>query len=106
MLTGDLGVRVDGHLYCLGRAGRRVKRSASFVDLDEIDATMRETSGVTSFTVATTAGRLVSLVEGPADQLDGLRRVLPTRLRPDTVPDDAGAGASAAEAGQRQDRPG
>lgn len=88
VMTGDLGVRVDGHLYCLGRAGRRVKRSASFVDLDEIDTTMRETSGVTSFTVATTAGQLVSLVEAPAAQLDGLRRVLPTRLRPDTVPDE------------------
>ena len=87
VMTGDVGVRHGDHLYCLGRAGRRVKRSASFVDLDEIDATIREANGVTAFTVATTSGRLVSLVEGTAALLDDLGRALPTQLRPDTVPD-------------------
>jgi non-ribosomal peptide synthetase component F len=87
VLTGDLGQRVGDDLYCLGRLGRRVKRSASFVDLDEIDATVRESSSLTSFTVATSSGDLVSLVEGSGSVVDELRRLLPTRLRPDLLPD-------------------
>ena len=87
VMTGDLGARLGDDLYCLGRAGRRVKRSASFVDLDEIDTLVREANGVTTFTVATAGGELVSLVEGPAEQTATLRRVLAGQLRPDTLPD-------------------
>ncbi len=88
VLTGDLGAQLDGDLYCLGRAGRRVKRSASFVDLDAIDATLRERHGLTSFTVSTPAGRLVTLVEGRPDRLGEVARLLPGELRPDTLPDE------------------
>ncbi|MFE6509846.1 AMP-binding protein [Nocardioides sp. NPDC057767] len=87
VLTGDLGVRRGDDFFCLGRAGRRVKRSASFVDLDALDAEVKQAFGVATFTAATPAGDLVSLVEGPATQLDDLRRGLPTVLRPDSVPD-------------------
>ena len=88
VLTGDLGAQLDGDLYCLGRAGRRVKRSASFVDLDQIDAMLRERHGLTSFTVSTPAGRLVTLVEGQPGRLAEVARLLPGELRPDTLPDE------------------
>jgi non-ribosomal peptide synthetase component F len=87
VLTGDLGARRGEELFCLGRAGRRVKRSASFVDLDALDAEVKHAFGVTTFTVATPAGDLVSLVEGAGNGLDDLRHGLPTVLRPDSVPD-------------------
>ena len=87
VLTGDLGARRGEELFCLGRAGRRVKRSASFVDLDVIDAEVKQAFGLATFTAATPAGDLVSLVEGPGTHLDDLRRRLPTVLRPDSVPD-------------------
>jgi acyl-CoA synthetase (AMP-forming)/AMP-acid ligase II len=88
VLTGDLGARRGRDLYCLGRVGRRVKRSASFVDLDVLDSILKETLGVTSFTAAMPTGELVTLVEGSEGRLHGLRRALPTVLRPDTVPDE------------------
>ena len=87
VLTGDLGARRGEELFCLGRAGRRVKRSASFVDLDVLDAEVKQAFGLATFTAATPAGDLVSLVEGPGTHLDDLRRRLPTVLRPDSVPD-------------------
>ncbi|MDH2414834.1 AMP-binding protein [Nocardioides sp. CER19] len=86
VLTGDTGGRVGDDLFCLGRAGRRVKRSASFVDLDELDASVRERLGVSTYTTATASGELVSLVEGPEAQLEELRRRLGGVLRPDSVP--------------------
>jgi hypothetical protein len=87
VVTGDLGADVDGELYCLGRVGRRVKRNATFVDLDEVDATIRSTSGVVSFTVAMADGSLSSLVELTAADLDGLQRSLPAVLRPEILPE-------------------
>lgn len=87
VLTGDLGERVDGHLFCLGRADRRVKRSGSFVDLDELDAQVSGRFGTAVLTVATSAGDLVSLVEADPDDLTDLGHRLPRLLRPDTVPD-------------------
>ncbi|MEI7057891.1 AMP-binding protein [Nocardioides sp. CCNWLW239] len=87
VLTGDLGARRGEELFCLGRAGRRVKRSASFVDLDALDAEVKQAFGLATFTAATPEGGLVSLVEGPEGHLDDLRRRLPTVLRPDSVPD-------------------
>ncbi|MER7557275.1 AMP-binding protein [Nocardioides sp. NPDC126508] len=87
VLTGDLGARHGEELFCLGRAGRRVKRSASFVDLDVLDAEVKQAFGLATFTAATPEGDLVSLVEGTANHLDDLRRRLPTVLRPDSVPD-------------------
>nr|WP_241248408.1 AMP-binding protein [Nocardioides sp. KC13] len=86
VLTGDLGARRGEELFCLGRAGRRVKRSASFVDLDALDAEVKQAFGVVTFTAATPAGDLVSLVEG-RPVIDDLRRRLATVLRPDSVPD-------------------
>ncbi|SDK96482.1 Acyl-CoA synthetase (AMP-forming)/AMP-acid ligase II [Nocardioides sp. YR527] len=87
VLTGDVGARRGEELFCLGRAGRRVKRSASFVDLDALDAEVKQAFGLATFTAATPEGALVSLVEGPEAHLDDLRRRLPTVLRPDSVPD-------------------
>ncbi|MFE6646198.1 AMP-binding protein [Nocardioides sp. NPDC057772] len=85
VLTGDLGARLGEELFCLGRAGRRVKRSASFVDLDALDAEVKQAFGLATFTAATPEGDLVSLVEGT--DIDDLRRRLATMLRPDSVPD-------------------
>ncbi|MBC7279451.1 AMP-binding protein [Nocardioides sp.] len=87
VLTGDLGARRGEELFCLGRAGRRVKRSASFVDLDALDAEVKDAFGLATFTAATPEGALVSLVEAAGNDLDDLRRRLPTVLRPDSVPD-------------------
>ncbi len=87
VLTGDLGARRGEELFCLGRAGRRVKRSASFVDLDALDAEVKQAFGLATFTAVTPEGDLVSLVEGPSTDLGDLRRRLPTVLRPDSVPD-------------------
>lgn len=87
VLTGDLGARRGEELFCLGRAGRRVKRSASFVDLDALDAEVKQAFGLATFTAATPEGGLVSLVEGAGADLGDLRRRLPTVLRPDSVPD-------------------
>lgn len=84
--TGDVGAEVDGLLFCLGRAGRRVKRSGSFVDLDEIDAVIRSVAGAASFTVMTGHGRLVTLCEGDTRPGD-LRSALTASLRPALVPD-------------------
>jgi acyl-coenzyme A synthetase/AMP-(fatty) acid ligase len=86
-LTGDLGANVAGNLYCLGRAGRRVKRNATFVNLDQIDATIRGMKGVASFTVVTPAGELLSLVEMQVEEVDQLRGSLPALLTPDLLPD-------------------
>jgi acyl-coenzyme A synthetase/AMP-(fatty) acid ligase len=87
MVTGDLGTKVAGSLYCLGRAGRRVKRNATFVNLDQIDATIRGVQGVASFTVVSPAGELLSLVEMQVDEVDQLRGSLPALLSPDLLPD-------------------
>jgi acyl-CoA synthetase (AMP-forming)/AMP-acid ligase II len=85
--TGDIGASRGEELFCLGRAGRRVKRSASFVDLDALDAEVKQAFGLATFTAATPEGGLVSLVEGPGADLGDLRRRLPTVLRPDSLPD-------------------
>jgi acyl-coenzyme A synthetase/AMP-(fatty) acid ligase len=87
VLTGDLGAELAGDLFCLGRLGRRVKRNATFVDLDDVDATIRGASGVVSFTVATADGTLSTLVEVKAGDVAQLHRSLPKVLRPDVVPE-------------------
>jgi non-ribosomal peptide synthetase component F len=87
VLTGDVGAQVAADLFCLGRAGRRVKRNAAFVDLDEIDATIRNERGVLSFTIATADGKLSSLVEIKSGELDQLHRSLLSLLSPDILPD-------------------
>lgn len=88
VLTGDIGIAVAGDLFCLGRAGRRVKRNGSFVELDEIDMALRGARSVPSFTVATLSGDLLSLVEADERQIDGLRKELASSLRPEVVPDE------------------
>lgn len=87
VLTGDVGERVDGLLYCLGRAGRRVKRHGSFVDLDEIDDILRRQRDLPTFTVITLDGALVSLVEGADEEVAVLRRDVSSVLRPESNPD-------------------
>jgi acyl-coenzyme A synthetase/AMP-(fatty) acid ligase len=87
-VTGDLGSRVGSGLFCIGRAGRLVKRRASFVNLDDVDAAVRAHRGVASCTVATRGGVLVTLVEGEPEGLAGLRDALTTILGPDVLPDE------------------
>jgi acyl-CoA synthetase (AMP-forming)/AMP-acid ligase II len=87
VVTGDLGARDGADLFCLGRSGRLVKRSATFVNLDDLDLVLREHQGLTSFTVSTRGGALVSLVEGNGDGLDDARRALQSLITPEVVPD-------------------
>lgn len=87
VLTGDTGARVGGDLYCLGRSGRRVKRHGLFVDLDQVDASIRGAGDWMSFTVLREDGCLVSLVETTQAGIEQLRGVLPSVLRPDVLPD-------------------
>jgi acyl-coenzyme A synthetase/AMP-(fatty) acid ligase len=87
VLTGDLGAESAGDLFCLGRLGRRVKRNATFVDLDEVDATIWGASGVVSFTVATADGSLSTLVEVRSGDVGHLHQSLPAVLSPDVVPE-------------------
>ncbi|ERG64551.1 hypothetical protein L332_08835 [Agrococcus pavilionensis RW1] len=87
VLTGDVGARVGDDLYCLGRAGRRVKRNGSFADLDAIDAVLREAHGIVSFTVVTRSGELVSLVELQEEGTAAVKRDLAGLLRPDILPE-------------------
>ncbi|GAA1438430.1 hypothetical protein GCM10009641_43620 [Mycobacterium cookii] len=87
VVTGDLGVADGGVLFCLGRVGRLVKRSASFVNLDDVDAVVRDLRGVASFTVATRDGSLVTLVEGEGQTMAAVREQLATRVAPSVLPD-------------------
>lgn len=88
VVTGDLGASSGDGLFCLGRAGRLVKRSATFVNLDDIDLVLREDRGLDTYTVATRGGELVTLVAGPAaTPLDALREMLAVRVSPDMLPD-------------------
>jgi acyl-CoA synthetase (AMP-forming)/AMP-acid ligase II len=88
LVTGDLGTWAGGELFCLGRAGRLVKRSASFVNLDEVDVTLRSHRGLATYTVVTRAGALVTLVEGQTQQqLTDVRAGLTSLLAPEVVPD-------------------
>ncbi len=72
----------DGDLFCLGRVGRLVKRSASFVNLDDVDAVVRDLRGVASFTVSTRGGSLVTLVEGEVQAMAAVREDLGRPGRP------------------------
>lgn len=87
LVTGDLGERRGDDLFCLGRAGRRIKRNARFVDLDAVDATIRTACDAMAFTVATADGTLITLVESSEAALDDLRRRLPAVLTPDVLPE-------------------
>jgi acyl-CoA synthetase (AMP-forming)/AMP-acid ligase II len=87
LLTGDAGGMAEGDLYCLGRAGRHVKRRGRFVDLDHVDATIRSCHDVASFTVLTAAGELLSLVEVRSEHVEVLSAALPRILTPDVLPD-------------------
>ena len=87
LLTGDAGTQVGGDLFCLGRSGRRVKRNGSFVDLDEVDAVLRSHRDVASYTVVTTEGELLCLVETGDEEARALHRGLPAVLRPEILPD-------------------
>jgi acyl-coenzyme A synthetase/AMP-(fatty) acid ligase len=87
VVTGDLGVFADGDLFCLGRVGRLVKRSASFVNLDDVDAVLRDVRGIASFTVATRGGSLVTLLEGGPHALPEVREDLASRVAPAVLPD-------------------
>lgn len=88
VLTGDRGVVRNDELYCLGRAGRMVKRHGVFVDLDRIDASVRDRAGAASVTVLVDGGQLICLVEAAdAAALSGLGSELRGLLSPELVPD-------------------
>jgi acyl-CoA synthetase (AMP-forming)/AMP-acid ligase II len=87
VVTGDRGVVVDGEVYCLGRVGRLVKRSAGFVNLDDVDTAIRDVRGIVTYTVATRGGSLVTLVEGDGHPLAAVREDLATRVAPGVLPD-------------------
>jgi hypothetical protein len=87
VVTGDLGVEAAGDLFCFGRVGRLVKRSASFVNLDDVDGVLRELRGLSTYTVATREGSLVMLVEADGQPLAGARDDLATRVAPAVLPD-------------------
>jgi acyl-CoA synthetase (AMP-forming)/AMP-acid ligase II len=87
VVTGDRGVVADGEVYCLGRVGRLVKRSAGFVNLDDVDTAIRDVRGIVSYTVATRGGSLVTLVEGDGHPLTAVREDLATRVAPGVLPD-------------------
>jgi len=88
VVTGDLGKQIGADLFCFGRAGRLVKRSASFVNLDDVDAALRKHRGLASYTVATRGGGLITLVEGERDGLAGIREGLTSIVPPDVLPDE------------------
>jgi acyl-CoA synthetase (AMP-forming)/AMP-acid ligase II len=87
VVTGDRGVVEDGEVYCLGRVGRLVKRSAGFVNLDDVDTAIRDVRGIVTYTVATRGGSLVTLVEGDGHPLAAVREDLATRVAPGVLPD-------------------
>jgi acyl-CoA synthetase (AMP-forming)/AMP-acid ligase II len=87
VVTGDLGVHDDGNLFCFGRAGRLVKRSASFVNLDDVDLALRELHGLATYTVATRGGSLVTLIEGHLDARSVIREELAMLVAPGVIPD-------------------
>lgn len=87
VVTGDLGVVEDGDIFCFGRLGRLVKRSGSFVNLDDVDVLLRDRRGLASYTVATREGSLVTLVEGSGNALAGVRDDLATWVAPAVLPD-------------------
>ena len=66
---------------------RLVKRSASFVNLDDVDVLLRDLRGLASYTVATREGSLVTLVEGSGNALAGVRDDLATLVAPAVLPD-------------------
>lgn len=87
VVTGDRGVVADGDVYCLGRVGRLVKRSAGFVNLDDVDTAIRDARDLVTYTVATRGGSLVTLVEGDGHPLAAVREDLATRVSPGVLPD-------------------
>ena len=87
VVTGDLGAWVGGKLFCFGRAGRLVKRRASFVNLDEVDLAILDAQGLATYTVVTRRGTLVTLVEGLLHEAAAIRALLTGAVSPDVVPD-------------------
>lgn len=87
VVTGDMGAWVGGRLFCFGRAGRLVKRSASFVNLDEVDLAILDARGLATYTVVTRGGALVTLVEGMLHDAATIRSLLGRVVPPDVVPD-------------------
>ncbi len=87
VITGDHGTKVEDDLFCFGRSGRLVKRSASFVNLDDVDLVLRDQQGLATYTVATRGGALVTLVEAATLELEGVRERLAATVAPDVLPD-------------------
>lgn len=88
VVTGDLGRQVGSDLFCFGRAGRLVKRNASFVNLDTVDVALRDHRGLASYTVATRGGALVTLVESEHHGMADVREELTSIIPPDVLPDE------------------
>ena len=86
VVSGDVGAAGGGGYFCLGRAGRKVKRNGLFVDLDQIDQDIVDRFDVPSHTVALVDGTLITLVEADASTSRVLQVSLPSFLPPDRVP--------------------
>ncbi|MBC2931409.1 AMP-binding protein [Nocardioides sp. zg-1228] len=90
VVTGDLGCTAGDDLVCLGRSGRLVKRSGVFVNLDDVDRVLRETTGMDAITVAIRTGELVTLAvpagDGDVDE-ERVGDLLAAHMSPDSRPD-------------------
>ena len=69
--TGDRGIRKNSRVFCLGRLDRQVKIHGERIELDEIDALLREAGFPGAYTVFH-GGELYSFVE-TADSIDEQR---------------------------------
>ena len=87
VVTGDVGARAGDLLFCLGRAGRRVKRHGRFLDLDALDALVGRALGAASYSVLVEGGELVTLVETQTAQAADLRSTLAGEVGPGQLPD-------------------
>ncbi|WP_405094522.1 amino acid adenylation domain-containing protein [Micromonospora sp. NBC_01412] len=86
--TGDLGMaRPDGTIEFRGRADRQVSLNGTRVELDEIEAVLREHPDVTDCLLADGPDGITAYVAGPPElTVDGLRRhladLLPATMHP------------------------
>ncbi len=88
-LTGDLGTRKNGQLYCGGRADRQVKYRGYRLEPQDIEANLLRIGGVARCAVAFTRQRLTAFVQperGSALTAGEVTRALREYLPPYMVP--------------------
>ena len=84
--TGDIGININGKLYCKGRTDRQVKIKGERIELDEIDYRLRETGCKASVSVKYDDA-IISFVETDASvDEDNLRDKLSKVLSFHSVP--------------------